>query len=203
MEVQMMIITKILILALIGAIIGWITNILAIKLIFRPLKPINILGYKLQGLIPKRRGEIAKNIGEVVENELISMDDIIDNILTEENINKVKTILKTRITSIIMQKVPSFILTPFKSKIDSYVSDMIDEEGEDLLEELIDRINNNDSTKISFARIVEEKVNSFELDKIEKIIISVANKELKHIEVLGGVLGFLIGVIQGLIMIAI
>ena len=89
-------VTTILVLALIGALIGWITNILAIKLLFKPLVPFNILGIKIQGLIPKRRAEIAKNIGDIVENELLSMNDIIDNVLTEKNIEEVKYILKTR-----------------------------------------------------------------------------------------------------------
>jgi len=48
---------KLLILAIIGGIIGWITNLLAIKMLFRPFHPINIplINLKIQGLIPKRR----------------------------------------------------------------------------------------------------------------------------------------------------
>lgn len=47
--------TKLAVLAIIGAFIGWMTNVFAIKLLFRPLQPVNILGIKLQGLIPKRK----------------------------------------------------------------------------------------------------------------------------------------------------
>ena len=193
-------IIKILILASIGALIGWVTNVLAIKLIFRPLKPISFLGIKIQGLIPKRRDEIAKSIGEVVENELISMTDIINTIATDENIESVKEVLKVKIKDVIIQKVPSFILGPFKDKVDSYVDNMIDNEGDEMIEELIDRVSDKALNNISLSKIVEEKINSFELEKIEEIIISIAKRELKHIEILGGVLGFLIGVVQGLIV---
>ena len=62
---------------------------------------------------------------------------------------------------------------------------------------------NKNGNGIRFAKIVEEKVNTFELDKIENIIISVAKQELKHIEVLGGVLGFMIGIVQGVMVLAI
>ena len=77
----------IIVLALIGGIIGWITNILAIKLIFRPINPIKIpiLNIEILGLIPKRKKEIAENIGQVVANELISIDDIINDAFTEED----------------------------------------------------------------------------------------------------------------------
>lgn len=193
----------VLALALIGALIGWITNILAIKLLFKPIVPFNILGIKIQGLIPKRREEIAKNIGDIVENELLSMNDIIDNVLTEKNIEEVKYILKTRTKEAISKKVPSIIIAPFKDKICLYVDSVVDEESDNIIAELTNKLNGDNENGIRLASIVEEKVNSFELDKIENIIISVAKKELKHIEVLGGVLGFLIGIVQGVMVLVI
>ena len=51
---------------LIGTLIGWFTNYLAIKLLFRPYKEMNFLFFKIQGLIPKRRAEISLNIADVV-----------------------------------------------------------------------------------------------------------------------------------------
>ena len=44
----------IMFMVIIGAVIGWITNILAIKLLFRPLRPykIPLLNYEIQGLLP-------------------------------------------------------------------------------------------------------------------------------------------------------
>ena len=44
----------ILILTIVGGLIGWITNILAIKLLFRPIKPVKIpiLNIEILGLIP-------------------------------------------------------------------------------------------------------------------------------------------------------
>ena len=192
----------VLALAAIGALIGWVTNILAIKLLFKPIESVNILGIKIQGLIPKRREEIAKNIGEIVEEELLSINDILDNVLTEENIEEVKYILKTRTKEAIVKKVPSIIIAPFKDKICLYVDNVIDEESEGIIAELTDKMSGKDGNGIRLAKIVEQKVNSFELDKIENIIISVAKKELKHIEVLGGVLGFMIGIIQGVMVLA-
>ena len=193
----------VLALALIGALIGWVTNILAIKLLFKPIEPINILGFKLQGLIPKRREEIAKSIGEIVETELLYMNDILDNVLTEQNIEEVKYILKSRTKEVINEKVPSLIIAPFKDKICLYVDNIVDQESDGMIQKLVDKMNNENESGIRLARIVEDKVNTFELDKIEKIIISVAKSELKHIEVLGGVLGFMIGIVQGVMVLVI
>ena len=59
-----------------GAIIGWITNVLAIRLLFRPLNVVKLGPFTLQGLIPKRRGEIANNVGDVVAQQLFSVDEL-------------------------------------------------------------------------------------------------------------------------------
>ena len=82
--------TTILILTIVGGLIGWITNILAIKLLFRPIKPIKIpiLNIEILGLIPKRKNEIAANIGEVISNELLSMDDILNQAFNSSNSNE-------------------------------------------------------------------------------------------------------------------
>jgi len=76
-------ILKILILASIGGIIGYVTNVVAIKLIFRPIEPIKIpiINKEIIGLIPKRKAEIAMNIGEVIQEEFLSLDEILENII--------------------------------------------------------------------------------------------------------------------------
>ncbi|MHB8917959.1 MAG: DUF445 family protein, partial [Desulfocucumaceae bacterium] len=52
---------------------------------------------------------------------------------------------------------------------------------------------------VKFQSIVEARINNFSLERLEKMIVSVSARELKHIEILGGVLGFLIGLVQAVI----
>ncbi|WP_147803048.1 DUF445 domain-containing protein [Alkalicoccus halolimnae] len=64
-----------IIIILIGAVIGGGTNVVAIRMLFRPYKPWYIGKMKLPftpGLIPKRRGEIADNLGKLVEEHLVT-----------------------------------------------------------------------------------------------------------------------------------
>lgn len=76
---------KLLLLAVVGALIGWSTNVVAIKLMFRPLEPLKIPGtrFTIQGLIPKRKTEIAKSIGDVISEELLSIEQIMDKFLID------------------------------------------------------------------------------------------------------------------------
>jgi uncharacterized membrane protein YheB (UPF0754 family) len=193
---------KLLILALIGAAIGWFTNVLAIKLIFRPLQPIQIpvLNITLQGLIPKRKSELAKSIGEIVESELISIEEIIDKFIENENKSEIIFSIKRKIKRIIEQKLPGIIPSAIKLILMDYIDDVIDKEAEIAITELTEKMVHKATSNVNIAQIIEDKINNFEIDKLEHIILAIAQKELKHIEVLGGVIGFLIGILQGLIV---
>lgn len=65
--------------ALVGAIIGYITNWLAIKMLFRPHEEKRVWGIKVPftpGLIPKEKDRIAKSVGETVGEHLLTADVI-------------------------------------------------------------------------------------------------------------------------------
>lgn len=70
----------------VGAIIGYITNWLAIKMLFRPHKEVRILGRRLPftpGLIPKEKDRIARSIGDAVGNYLLSPETFTQALLDE------------------------------------------------------------------------------------------------------------------------
>lgn len=193
---------KLAILALVGAFIGWMTNVFAIKLMFRPLNPVKIplTPFTLQGLIPKRKSEIARSIGETVENELLSIEDIIDKLIEDTDKTEIIEIIREKVMKIIEEKMPSMIPSMFKGMISTYVNDVITKDGEKMLSELSEKIIHHATEKVSVSLIIEEKINEFDFEKLEDIIISIAKQELKHIEILGGVIGFAIGLVQGLII---
>lgn len=192
---------KILILATIGGIIGWVTNYLAIKLMFKPYEEIAIpiVNFKIQGLIPKRRAEIAKSIANTIETELFSTDELMSKILTEENQQKILIILKNKITIAVKEKLPP-MLAMFSPTVHNLVDSMIEKEGKSILNDILQQGVGMLTQEVKVSEMVEEKINSFDLRRLEDIILSIAKKELKHIEVLGGVLGFLIGLVQGAII---
>lgn len=193
---------KILLLASIGGVIGYITNVVAIRLIFRPLNPIKIpiLNTEIIGLIPKRREEIATNIAKIVEEEFLSLDDILDNVITEDDKDEVVIYIKSRINVMLNEKL-SYVPSGIKKLIEGYLNDMIEEEIKNSIDDLSKGMVKKASERIDIQKMIEEKINQLDLLVLEDLIISVAKKELKHIEFLGLVLGFLIGIVQGLIVV--
>jgi uncharacterized membrane protein YheB (UPF0754 family) len=76
--------------SLVGAIIGYITNWLAIKMLFRPHKELRIGKFKVPftpGLIPKEKSRIAKSVGETIGQHLLTKETILQS-LCSENMNE-------------------------------------------------------------------------------------------------------------------
>ena len=198
-------ILQFLMMVAVGTLIGWFTNYLAIKLLFRPYKEMNFFFFKIQGLIPKRRDEISENIADVVERELISVDDIenklkeveFDDGMIEKVLDK---LVEEKLKKSILEKNPllkMIINDSMIDKIKKYFKNMILENKDEILSEMI-KIGKE---KIDFKEIILEKMKNFSLEEIEKIILSISKNELKHIEIIGGVLGGLIAVFQFLFMV--
>lgn len=98
------IITSYILPPLIGAVIGYFTNLIAVKMLFYPRKPVYLFGHQLPltpGAIPKGKARLAKSAGKIVQNELFTREDISGRLLTEEVerplIDKVMGILDTNI----------------------------------------------------------------------------------------------------------
>lgn len=188
----------------VGTLIGWFTNYLAIKLLFRPQREINFLLFKIQGLIPKRRDEITENIAGVVEQELISVADIAEKFkgseLDEEIVNDiVDKIIGVKLQKSILEKNPllkMIVNDSLMEKLKSYFKKAILENKEEILAEILKVV----EEKIDFKEIMVEKMTNFSLDEIENIILKISKKELKHIEIIGGVLGGIIAVFQFFLM---
>lgn len=191
----------------IGAIIGWVTNVIAIKLLFRPYKQITIplIRWRLQGLIPKRQKDIAAAIGNVVSCELITGQDVVTSLSRDEVKDKLVRKVQELIQARVIEKIPFVIPQVLQETVAEYVSKVLSQEVANILDNPARVLSKADleNIKNEISMIVESKILSFDMQRLEEIIQGLAKTELRHIELLGGVLGFLIGVLQGIITIKI
>ena len=191
-----------LVMILISGAIGWITNWIAIKMLFRPHKEINLGLFKIQGLIPKRRAEIGSGIANIIQNELISVKDVISNIDREEFSKRLNALIDEVLDKNLKKKVKEkfpFLQMFFTDKIAKDVGNTIKDIIMGNQEKIFEIFSNYAEENIDFEVIISDKISNFSLDKLEEIITFLAKKELKHIEVIGAILGMLIGAVQYLI----
>lgn len=75
-----------LVLPLFGALVGWFTDWLAIKLVFFPRRPVRIGPFTVQGVFQRRRDEVAKQYAEIVAREVMTVPTILDAVLRSERL---------------------------------------------------------------------------------------------------------------------
>lgn len=80
---------------LLGAVIGYVTNDIAIRMLFRPLKPVYIGKYKLPftpGMIPKEQGRIARAVAHTISSDLLDESALRSALLSEEMLCRIDDI---------------------------------------------------------------------------------------------------------------
>lgn len=193
---------QLLVMVLISGAIGWITNWVAIKMLFRPHKEINFGLFKIQGLIPKRKAEIGTGIASIIQNELISVKDVISNIDREEFSKRLNSLIDDVLDKNLKKKMKEkfpLLQMFFTDKVAKDVGNTIKDIVMENQEKIFEIFSNYAEENIDFEVIISDKISNFSLDKLEEIITLLANKELKHIEVIGAILGMIIGAVQYLI----
>jgi uncharacterized membrane protein YheB (UPF0754 family) len=187
----------------VGALIGWLTNFLAIKMLFRPRQPWFILGFILQGVVPRRQRDLALKIGEVVEEELLKSEDILSAINTEELRGHLAAVIETRLDrflrerlfrgEFLFEKVLSReVVQRVKRALITELVNLFPLEVEAAMKQLVEKVN--------IRKIVADRVVQFDFERLENLVYRVARTELFWVEISGGILGFIIGLLQVLFL---
>ncbi len=187
---------------LISAFIGWFTNWIAIKMLFHPREPKKILGITLHGIFPKRQRQFAEKLGKLVSSELLSFKDIEDKITSPENVQKMMPYVDQHIEHFLRVKLADKmpVISMFiGEKTITELKAVFMGEMEALFPEIMGRYMHNLQDQLDLEKIITEKVSLFSSDKLEQILNAIMAKEFRFVEIIGGVLGFVIGLLQVLL----
>jgi uncharacterized membrane protein YheB (UPF0754 family) len=156
-----------------GALVGWLTNIVAIEMLFRPKYPLYLFGKRLPltpGLVPLNKKKIANiaadNISSVVFDSLKS------------------------------DKPDSSQLELFNTLLDSHWSSYIfigPHKRERMYRKLCDGIYTNSKTKDLLKTIIKDQMMRYDIEHFEKTVRALSNDSLKGIKIVGALLGAIIG----------
>lgn len=186
-------------LPLIGALIGYITNYLAIKMLFHPRYPVIILGMRIQGVFPRRQTEFGQKLGHLIATELLSVEELTHRLQERAHSAEFMDFIGQRIQQILLNKLPQHypaIVFLLGSEVVGNLTKLFREDIEQLLQDLIVQLREEMNQEINIQAIVAQKVANFDVAHLERIILEVMSKEFQFVEWVGAVLGFLIGLCQ-------
>ena len=161
---------------IVGALIGYATNRIAIKMLFRPLQAKHLVRWNLPltpGIIPRNREALAANIGALVGRELLSEEAIRDYVDAPEFRSAVEE----------MMHVP-VIPNPLRRRL-----------RERLIGLVVGRVVAL-RNRIEVDKLIENRVNQYDVHAMEGMFLSVTQQHLRWVSWFGALLGALIGCIQ-------
>lgn len=192
----------IIFLPLIAGLIGWITNYLAVKMLFHPREPKKILGVTFHGVFPKRQAQVALKVGQLVANELLNAEDIFKKLNTERTIAGISSSLELKLDKYFDVTLPKkypmvarFLPKKAKEKIKAEVLNEVETFAPEMIQHQISEIENT----LDIESIITDKVNKLSSRKLEEVIWNILSTEFRFIEWVGAILGFTIGLIQVII----
>ena len=183
----------------ISAFIGWISNRVAIKMLFHPRHPKKILGVTFHGIFPKRQQQFAEKLGKLVSTEFLSLGDIEQKISNPENLQKVMPMIETHVDDFLRNRLkdemPVISMFIGDKTIDN-LKKLFMQEIEVLLPQVMKQYAANLKSELDLEQIVIQKVSKFSSDKLEEVFYQIMSKELRFVKIIGAVIGFIIGLIQ-------
>lgn len=194
-------IIRFVLLVLIGGFIGWMTNRVAIKMLFRPVNPHKILGITFQGVFPRRKDYMAISLADIIEKELLSKEVIMNQLMGDEKLDAIKDRLKKIIVDKLVEAIPPVVAMFVGGDIKGFVTGYIDKNSDEIFEQMINDFRSTGIDNLNIREIVKNRIDSLDFLEFEKIIFGLMNKELHFVEIIGLFLGTFIGVIQYVITI--
>jgi uncharacterized membrane protein YheB (UPF0754 family) len=183
----------------IAALIGWMTNYIAVKMLFHPKEPKKFIGITFQGVFPKRQNALAEKLGQLVADELFSISDVSAKIkefaTSDEAMNEVGKRIEMTIRNKLVQAFPMLAMFLSDEMVEK-VTGLFKNELKDFLSATSQGMGEKLEENLNVQEMVKERVNAFSSEKLEELLNQLMKKEFKFIELVGAILGFFIGCIQ-------
>jgi uncharacterized membrane protein YheB (UPF0754 family) len=173
-------------------------------MLFHPREPKKILGFTFHGIFPKRQQVFAARLGKLVSDELLSFSDISTKITNPSNLKSVMPLIEKHIDRFLREQLPEQmpLISMFigESTIQELKGVFV-RQLEVLFPEIMQSYVHTLKEQLDLEAIVTQKVAGFSSDKMEQILMSIMQKEFRFVEIIGGILGFVIGLLQVLLTI--
>jgi len=188
-----------ILLPLVSAFIGWFVNRIAIKMLFHPRQPKKILWFTLQGFFPKKQQQFAEKIGKLISGELLSFRDLTEKITAPGNIKRIMPQIEAHIEQFLKVKLPQqmpVIGMFIGDRTTNELKAVFITELETLFPVIMQQYMHNLENDLNLEKIVTRKVARLSSDNLEEMLLGIMSKEFRYVEIMGGILGFLIGLLQ-------
>ncbi|MBE3589326.1 MAG: DUF445 family protein [Firmicutes bacterium] len=178
--------------AVFGGLIGWFTNWLAVRMLFRPRRPIRVGPWRIQGVIPARRAALARAMGQAVAERLLSAEELLQELahpaLREQVAAQVVAAAAARLGERL-----GWLPPPLSQLAGGWLGGIVRREVHAFFAESLDKLLEEARAGLDIAAMVEERVEAFSAEELERLFLDIMRRELRFVEWVGGAIGALVG----------
>jgi len=183
--------------------IGWLTNVVALKMMFYPLHFVGIMPPYLgwQGIVPRKATGLALKVINILSEKLIKVEDFFEKIPADKLAESYKPILREHIPAM-LHKVLEAVPGELKSKVAVNESKIVSKaiaESEQRLVEITGHLKEDVGKVFSFKNMVLRNLTGERTHLLVDLFQEIGSKEFKFIAASGIYFGSLFGLVQMLI----
>ncbi len=181
------------------AIIGYVTNVLAVKMIFRPHDRIKIAGISIQGVLPKHQRHFARMLASIITRDFVDTKDLVGALNRPELVDRVEAMARELAPVIVGElraAVPEAKRAMLNDQMVEMVVTQVIAEARKRTPELVEALQDRAATVFDLRALITEKIMLWGARGLEDVIYTVSKKELDFIEYYGAIFGFALGIFQ-------
>ncbi|WP_197322208.1 DUF445 domain-containing protein [Saccharomonospora sp. NB11] len=187
-----------------GASIGLFTDWLAIKLIFVPRDPIRLPGgILLHGMFQRRRAEVARQYGEMIAGELLTVDNVLDTLLHGPRSDRLRAMVRTLVAEAVDEQAaaarPLVDATIGGERLDR-IKDSAAQKAIDRLPDTLQHAKGYLGRAMNVANLVEQRMLRMTSTEYENLLRPAFRQDEWKLVAVGGLIGFVVGELQVLVM---
>ncbi|GAB6875936.1 DUF445 domain-containing protein [Thermaerobacter litoralis] len=185
-----------------GGLIGWATNRVAIWALFRPIRPWRVpgLGWTLQGLLPRRQADLARALAETVERDLLSAADVREHLRRLPLERAAADAVARMVREAVLARLPALVPRAWSLQLADRIAQEARLEVTRRFPELAEGLLAAAEEGLRLGPVVERKMLDLDPAGVEALVLRLAGRELRFVEWSGAVLGFLVGLVQALLV---
>ena len=183
---------------IISAAGGWLFQSLALAMLFRPKQPFNILGYMLQGVVPKRKNSFAEKVGAAAV-DFVSFDEIEKKIIDPANLKRILPAIEQHIDHFLRVKLKvsmPMIGMLIGDRTINQLKQVFMDELEALFPIIMQQYAGSLKEDVNIQEIISQKIKNVSDDTIESLIYQNIGSDLRKLKLYGAFFGFIIGLLQ-------
>jgi len=182
-----------------GLAVGWATNWIALNLIFRPLHPVKIGPFRVQGLFLRRQPEVAHSFCHIVTHEILTVGNLVDAVLNGPKRERARNMVRKHMKKLVDETAgmgKAFTQMAFGPTSFANLKNRVGELSVNIAAETFDDPMFEQDRAEAVASIMRQRMEELEPDEFQDLLRPCFQEDEIKLIMVGAALGFMAGLGQ-------